>query len=488
MKRILFVCIFSLFFLSIDCFSQDIKEADLAGSWYEQKPYQLRLQIEDYIFEAKIPQVEGRVIALIMPHAGLNYSGWVGAHALKSVQDETIDTVVVVGFSHKLAYEGIAVFDMDGFATPLGTLYSDKKLVNSLLLSDLKFFPDNKVFESENSVEMILPMIQAGIGDPKIVLIAMGNQSYKNAKILGDALYRLLRKENNYLIIASTDLSHYLPMVTAEGIDSYTTRDILKLKPKELFENSKRQNRMCGLGPVTAVMIAAKELGADKGLMLSRANSARTFEKNEKVVGYLSAAFIKSNDNKSKESEGMDELLNSQQRKELLEIARQTIILYLTKGEIFQPKTNDQVLKQVMGAFVTIHKNGQLRGCIGHIIAKEPLYLGVRDMAIAASTEDPRFPAMTAEELDDVDIEISVLSPLRKIDDPKEIVMGRHGVIVRDTYRSGVYLPQVATETGWSKEEFLNSLCASKAGMNPDAWKKGKCDIYTFTAQVFSEK
>lgn len=447
----------------------------------------MRLQIEDYIFEARVPEINGEVIGLILPHAGLNYSGFVAAHGFKALENQPIDTVIVVGFTHKLNYEGVAVFDQDGFKTPLGILSIDKKLSNDLILSNLKFFSDSKAFESENSIELILPLIQAAIGSPGVVLLAMGNQSYANAEILGNSLYKLLRKKDNYLVIASTDLSHYLPMVIAEGIDTYTAEDIVKFDSKELFKKSKGQNRMCGLGPVTAMMIAVKKLGADRAEILFRGSSAKTFEKNEKVVGYLSAAFIRSDDKKSKESGGMDEMLNSEQRQELLKIARNTINLYLTKKEVYQPKTSDPVLEQVMGAFVTLHKRGQLRGCIGHITASEPLYLGVRDMAIAAATEDPRFPAMAEDELDDIDIEISVLSPLRKVDSPDEIIVGKHGVIVRDSYRSGVYLPQVATETGWSKEEFMNSLCSSKAGMSPDAWKTGNCDIYVFTAEVFAE-
>ena len=147
----------------------------------------------------------------------------------------------------------------------------------------------------------------------------------------------------------------------------------------------------------------------------------------------------------------------------------------------------DEVFKTVMGVFVTLHYDHQLRGCIGNIVGTKPLYMGVRDMAIAASTQDSRFRPVAKDELENIHIEISVLSPLKKITSPEEIVMGKHGVLVRSNFRSGVYLPQVATETGWSKEEFMNSLCSQKAGLAPDAWKKGECDIYVFSAEVFQE-
>ena len=148
---------------------------------------------------------------------------------------------------------------------------------------------------------------------------------------------------------------------------------------------------------------------------------------------------------------------------------------------------SDPLFNKEMGAFVTIHKKGQLRGCIGNIIGRGPLYLTIRNMAIESSTGDPRFPKVTPGELDEIDIEISVLSELEKVEDTNTIEMGVHGVIVRKGFSSGVFLPQVATETGWSREEFMNNLCAQKAGLLPDAWKTGEADIFVFTAEVFSE-
>ena len=149
---------------------------------------------------------------------------------------------------------------------------------------------------------------------------------------------------------------------------------------------------------------------------------------------------------------------------------------------------NDPRLTAISGAFVTLNKQGELRGCIGNIIGQKPLYQTVRDMAIESATADPRFQPVTKEELKDINIEISVLSPLRKISDISEFELGRHGVIVKKGWNQGVFLPQVALETGWSKEEFLSNLCAHKAGLSPDAWKDPKTEIHIFSAIVFSEK
>ncbi len=183
----------------------------------------------------------------------------------------------------------------------------------------------------------------------------------------------------------------------------------------------------------------------------------------------------------------MESHLNDEQKKTLLSLARETISRYLEKGEIFNPQIDDQALCEVMGVFVTLRKADNLRGCIGNIIGTKPLYIGVRDTAIASATQDPRFSPLQADELEEVNIEISVLTPLEEVSDPGKIIMGTHGVLVKDSFRSGVFLPQVATETGWSREKFMNNLCAQKAGMKADAWEKGECEIYTFTAEVFKE-
>jgi len=137
---------------------------------------------------------------------------------------------------------------------------------------------------------------------------------------------------------------------------------------------------------------------------------------------------------------------------------------------------------------VTIHKKGQLRGCIGNIYGTQALYLTIRDMAIASSSKDPRFPPLSVDELKDIDIEISVLSIPKKTTNIDEIKMGTHGVIIKKGFHSGVFLPQVATETGWSREEFLSNLCSHKAGLPADAWKDKSTQVYIFSAEVFSEK
>ena len=172
----------------------------------------------------------------------------------------------------------------------------------------------------------------------------------------------------------------------------------------------------------------------------------------------------------------------------MLEIARESITSYVKDGKRKIFTESDPLLNKSMGAFVTLHEAGELRGCIGNIAGTGPLHNTIADMAIEAATGDPRFQHISPEQIDKIDIEISVLSPLKKIKSPDEINIPGHGVVVRRGSRSGVYLPQVADETGWNKEEFLTSLCAHKAGLPRDAWKDPATELYTFTAEVFGEK
>ncbi len=181
-------------------------------------------------------------------------------------------------------------------------------------------------------------------------------------------------------------------------------------------------------------------------------------------------------------------MLNKEERKKLLAIARNSIQAYLKTGRKPELTETDPILLKKMGAFVTLHEHGILRGCIGNMVGQQPLYLTVRDMAVEAAVDDPRFPHLKLGELKDIEIEISALSPLKRIESADEIKMGIHGVLVRQGFNSGVFLSQVATETGWSKEEFLSHLCSQKAGLSTLAWKDKTTEIYIFTAEVFSEK
>ena len=472
-----------------------VKKADLAGSWYPSSKATLSSVLDSYLATAKVEPIKGNIKALIVPHAGLIYSGPVAGYAYKAVQDRKYSTVLVLGFCHRKTFDGISVYKEGYFATPLGALEVDSKLANEIISQHKKIIFKPDAFENENSIELELPFIKKVLPDSKIVPIAFGSSDFSYCELMAGIIADILSQREDVLLVASTDMSHFHTYDDARRIDLKSIELLRKFAARQIYEESVLGEQIfCGYMPVTTTLLASKKIGADNMAILQYASSGDITGDRTRVVGYVSAAIYQNagsetlilTDTEAK-NEG-ERMLNDTQRERLLEIARNTIKTYLETGKVLEIKEDDPLFNREMGAFVTLHKKGQLRGCIGNIIGRGPLYLTVRDMAIQSATGDPRFPKVTLKELDEIDIEISVLSELEKIEDPAKIEMGVHGVLIRKGFASGVFLPQVATETGWSKEEFMNNLCAHKAGLLPDAWKTGEADTYIFTAEVFGEK
>ena len=487
--------VFIIIFASVYSYAADVKDADLAGSWYPASKTQLESQLKSYLDAANPPKVDGNILAVIVPHAGYPYSGPVAAYGYKAIQDKGIKTVIIIGFSHRKYFDGISVYDKGVWRTPLGDAQIDEILAKDIIAKNprIKFNPD--LFKEENSVEMQIPFIQIALKDVKIVPVAFGTQNYEDAVMLADALAPIVKDRNDVLIVASTDMSHYHLYDEANSIDRHTINTLSRLKAKELYDEGKLGIcELCGLMPVTAALLVAQNLGYDKIKELKYANSGDITGDKSRVVGYVSAAVYKDEIASSPSAPRNDDaqeiksnMLNDSQRKRLLEIARESITSYVKDGKRKQFVEPDPILNKPMGAFVTLHEAGELRGCIGNMVGTGPLYQTVADMAIEAATGDPRFQQLSAKEINNIKIEISVLSPLKKVKSADEITIPGEGVIVRQGFKSGVYLPQVADETGWGKEEFLTSLCAHKAGLPPDAWKDPATELYTFTAEVFGE-
>ncbi len=181
-----------------------------------------------------------------------------------------------------------------------------------------------------------------------------------------------------------------------------------------------------------------------------------------------------------------EDTLTAQEREQLLRLARSTIEGYLKDRRIPSYSTDNPRFLRPGGAFVTLKKHGDLRGCIGYIYSERPLYETIQQAAVAAATQDPRFPPVRLAEMAEITIEISLLSPLERVRDVNDIVVGKHGLLIRRGYYQGLLLPQVAPEQGWNREQFLEGVCY-KAGLPSDAWKDPATELYSFTAEVFSE-
>ncbi len=470
------------------------KKADLAGNWYPSNKKTLNKQLDSYLNSATVPTVEGKIIAIISPHAGLMFSGAVAAYGYNLLSHKEIETAIILGFSHRKHYDGISVYKTSEFITPLGDLEIDEELADLMISKSERIKFSKEVFEGENSLELQLPFLKKVIPDVKIVPVVFGNPNYEDCNILSDILLDVLSKREDIVIIASTDLSHYKSYNQAVTQDAETINLIKEFKYKEIFQRGVFKDQpCCGYAPVTCTLMLAEKIGAKDIEVLNYANSGDITGDKRQVVGYVSAVVYKKTSIPEPQSEspafkntegGM--MLTEAQKARILKIAKESMETYIKTGKRVKFKEKDPVLLTKKGAFVTIKKNGNLRGCIGRIIADKPLCDTIAEMAIQSSSGDPRFPAVGAEELDELKIEISVLSELEKIQDVEKIKVGTHGILIRKGFYSGLLLPQVATEYDWNRDEFLAHTC-NKAGLPADAWKKN-AEIFIFSACIFGEE
>jgi len=496
--------------LACSLFASEVKQPNVAGSFYPDNPVELSAMIDKFLEAANPKVMEGDIFAIISPHAGYGYSGQTAAYGYKLIKGKPYKTVVVIGPSHYYGFSGVSIYSEGVFRTPLGDLQIDKEFTQALLSKEKEIYFEPRAFEKEHSVEVQLPFLQKTLSDIKIVPIVIGDSPLLTCQKLANLLKEAIGSRKNVLIVASTDMYHGYDYDEAEAVDNLTLPYVKNMDAEGLYYGLREGKlQFCGGFGVVTTLILAKSLGHQKAEVLAQTNSAVvTGNKNKGTwtVGYASCVIDqeKNSDRRgglnlpydgnsskaellSEEKKGEEKMLNPAQRKKLLELARNSIEAYLKTGKAMDVSETDPVLLQTMGAFVTLRENSELRGCIGNIVGQEPLYLTVREMAIEAATGDPRFPSVQLSELKNIEIEISALSPLEKVDSAERIKLGVHGVVIKKGFNSGVFLPQVAEETGWSKEEFLSNLCSHKAGLPIDAWKDKSTEIYIFSAEVFSE-
>jgi len=471
---------------------KEIRRPAVAGAFYPGSRLLLQRQVDGFLAKAKKVELERELIALIAPHAGYIYSGPVAAYSYKQLKEKDFDTVILIGPSHHIGFAGASVYDHGSYQTPLGLVEVDSDLANKIIAQDksIRYIPQAHI--REHSLEVQLPFLQRTLKDFKIIPALISDPSLKNCQTLADAIFKSI-KGKNVLIIASTDLSHYQSSSKACRLDKITLDAILTLNPEEVA----KKGDMCGKAAVLTTIMVARRLGADKAIILKYLNSGDTAGPKDGVVGYGAVAILKKGAKKMKEnyferSEKQGSArragsYNKEEREELLKIARDSIKSFLTTRKPPRIETENPKLKEKRGAFVTLRREEALRGCIGFIEPLFPLHHAISECAISAATKDIRFPPVTIEELPKITIELSVLSPTKRVASVDEIKMGIHGVVVKKGLNQGIFLPQVATETGWSKEEFLSHLCRGKAGLPPDAWKDKDTEIYIFTVEKFEE-
>ena len=457
-----------------------VRPSILAGSWYPRETDILSASIKQFIDQAKPPDISGHLIALAVPHAGHIYSGPVAGYGYKLLAQKDFDTLVLVGPSHRDSFSGVSV-NLQDYQTPLGVVKVNRGLAQKIIETGGPSFTTRpQAHSQEHCLEIQLPFIQTINKDAKIVPVIMGDQDIDTCRRLAGILAGVL-KDQKAILIASTDLSHFHPSEEARKLDQRLAGRVAAFDPEALHQDlAAGKIEACGGGPLTVVMMAAKMLGADKAVTLKYAHSGDASGDNSRVVGYLAAAFIKT------DADGNPAGLSPDDQKRLLHIARQSIIMTLNDQHYEIPKDLPQDLTVPRPCFVTLKRNGDLRGCIGNIIAGPPLAQAVSQMALAAAFRDTRFSPLTREEVEGLKIEISVLSPIAHVTDLNDIQVGRDGLIMESGYNRGLLLPQVPVEQGWNKDEFLDYTCR-KAGLEPKCWQE-KVKIFKFSALVFGER
>ncbi len=480
-----------------------VRPAYCAGSWYPQDADVLAKQVADLLAAAPRPKAAGpgeprtsvrpdRPLAIIVPHAGYRYSAPVAAAAYRALQGHDFKRVIVLAFSHRNAggYEGIDVpAELTAYQTPLGQVPIDRQACDALL-SNSVYSSHPGVDEDEHSLELQLPFLRGAVGEFQLVPLLVGRATHETHVQAARALLPLL--DDTTLLVASSDFTHYGPNY---GYQPFTQDVPAKIKewadraaaPLERCDSdgflehlALTRDTICGRGPISLLLRTVSMMGGADGVRAAYDTSGNVTGEWTNSVTYQSFVFYR-----------RPGTLGQAERTFLLELARRTVTSYLEKGEA--PGVEVNILPQAVqadgGCFVTLENHGRLRGCIGNMQARGPLYQAVIQNAVSAC-RDQRFvnDPVTAGELKDIDLEISYLTPMKRVGDPRrDVVVGRHGLLISLQGRQGVLLPQVAYERGWTREEFLSQTC-HKAGLPPDAWKRPEAEIYSFEAEVFGER
>jgi AmmeMemoRadiSam system protein B/AmmeMemoRadiSam system protein A len=474
-------------------------QSPLAGRWYDADKDKLAAEIDGYLAKVDAPPVEN-AHALIVPHAGYQFSGQVAAYAYKQVAGKKFARVIVMGPSHQLPMENVAsVPDATAYATPLGETPIDTEFVAAL-----KTHPEFKTIRgadaSEHSVQIQLPLLQRTAGEFKFVPIVVGQLDLETTRRMAQILAGLIGPDT--LVVASSDFTHYGPnygyMPFKEDVQANLEKldmgawGFIEKKDLDGFTKyiEKTGTTICGRCPIGILLAMAPQEMAPH--LIKYDTSGRITGDMTNSVSYCAVAFAGS----WKQGQPVEAkaepapTLTEEDKAQLLKLARATLEGYVKNGKTPTPEElGIQItpgVKEIMGAFVTLTENGELRGCIGEIFPQRALYKAVMDHAVDAGVNDRRFPPVKEGELPALHYEISALTQPHPVNSYNDIVLGKHGIVIEKSGRTAVFLPQVPGEQGWDLPTTLNYL-SRKAGLPSDAWQDG-ASFTVFEAIVFGEK
>ena len=470
--------------------TQKTRKPAVAGSFYPASAKEIKSMLGGWLH----PSGNNALTpprAIIVPHAGYVFSGEVAASAYNRIPPgHQYKRVFLLGPSHRAGFAGASVDTVYSFAeTPLGKVPIDISLGKRLISEGKGAFTfwSEAAHDGEHCLEVQLPFLQMVFGDvPPIVPIVIGTERLSVIQNIAKALEPYFNEDN--LFIISSDFSHYPSYEDARSSDLYLAETITTGGLEEFLKALRQIDKQdfpgqgtaaCGACAIAVLLEMIDAQGRDSFSaehVMYRNSGDSIYGDKDRVVGYNSIVFTSS-----------DHLFHftQEEKEKMIATARSSIYSYLGLKYDGDDSPVGVLKEKGYGVFVTLNLNGNLRGCIGRFTSPSSLHTTIREMARSAAFDDPRFPALSKKEAPEIEIEVSVLSPLKRIQSIDEFKLGRDGIYMIKGYNHGTFLPQVAKETGWNTEEFLGHCARDKAGIGYYGWKDA--ELYTYQTEVVKE-
>jgi len=471
--------------------------SQIAGQWYEASPEKLIQQLSEMFNKTEQDSIEN-ILGLILPHAGYMYSGLTACKGIKATENSSYSKIIILGTSHKAPLENIvSIPSVDFYETPLGKIPLDTETLQELRKHP--YFREVPIAQKgEHSVEIILPLLQYFKKDFKLIPLICGKLDIETTEKVASILKNFVDEKT--LLIASSDFTHYGPNYhylpfskdiaqNLKDLDMGAYQYIEKKDVKGFYDYIEKTGiTICGPYGIGVLLCLLPSKTQTK--LVDYKQSGEIVNDYQNSVSYFSIVFTGTWEKKERISMNISTSLTQEEKKDLLKLARWTIEYVLEHNHL--PSENEipikitELMKTPRASFVTLKINDDLRGCIGEIFAVRPMYKSVLQNAYNAGFKDPRFHPITKDELAKIKIDISLLTHPKKIDNYKEIELGKHGIIMKKSYYQALFLPQVAPEQKWNLQQTLEHL-SMKAGLPPDGYKEG-AEFEVFEAEVFHEE
>lgn len=429
----------------------------VAGRFYPEEKAELEALIKTMVDDKAVKE---NVLGMVVPHAGYPFSGQVVGACLSRVKFP--DTFIIIGPNHTGRGKPFSIMSDGKWLTPLGVVDIDKELAKKLVATSKYLREDEEAHRLEHSVEVQLPFLQHFKKDIKFVPIIMTLSNMETHRQIGKEIAKAIKDtKRNAIVMVSSDMTHYEPHEEAKRKDGLAIRAMLDLNEQELAQRIEGENiTMCGYAPALSLLAAMKELDGTQAELVKYQTSGDTTGDTDSVVGYAGILF--------------------KEMSPVVKLARQTVETYVKERKVIEPPADvTSEMKEKAGVFVSIHKKGELRGCIGTFEpAQNNVAAEIIVNAISSSTQDPRFDAVEAEELKDLDYSVDVLTPPEPVENQDKLDPKKYGAIVESGWRRGLLLPDLE---GVDTVEQQVDICRRKAGIGP----KEKVKLYRFEVKRY---